>query len=80
MAVKKRHNKKRNTAFLYEILVRELTKAIVENDSRRKKSVLRLIKEFYYEGSALHKELDLYHALLDQSGVEEKMAEKILNY
>ena len=57
MVVRKRHNKKRNTAFLYEILVRELTKAIVEKAFHKKRSALKLIKEFYYEGSVLYKEL-----------------------
>ena len=27
-----KHNKKRNTAFLYECLIRELTKAILKED------------------------------------------------
>ena len=26
-----KHNKKRNTAFVYEVLVRELTKSVVKN-------------------------------------------------
>ena len=30
--MKLKHNKKRNTAFLYEALVKELTKAIVNKD------------------------------------------------
>ena len=34
-----KHNKKRNTAFLYECLIRELTKAIVrENVEKQQKS------------------------------------------
>ena len=31
-----KHNKKRNTAFIYEMLVRELTKAIVHKDLGKK--------------------------------------------
>ena len=30
-----KHNKKRNTAFIYETLARELTKVIVEKDAAR---------------------------------------------
>ena len=31
--MKLKHNKKRNTAFLFEALVRELTKSVVRKDS-----------------------------------------------
>ena len=34
--MKMKHNKKRNTAFLYEVIIRELTKAIVEGDKNKK--------------------------------------------
>ena len=36
MLTKTRHNKKRNTAFIYEALVRELTKCIISKDIERK--------------------------------------------
>ena len=35
-----KHNKKRNTAFIYETLSRELTKAIVDKNDNKKKVVL----------------------------------------
>jgi hypothetical protein len=35
MSAKIKHNKKRNTIFLYEALVRELTKATVERGARQ---------------------------------------------
>ena len=38
-----KHNKKRNTAFIYETLSRELTKAIVDKDNNRKATVLAII-------------------------------------
>ena len=40
-----KHNKKRNTAFLYECLVKELTKAIVRNDNDLKSKITEVIKE-----------------------------------
>ena len=36
MSSKIKHNKKRNTAFLYEALVRELTKATMTKDGEKK--------------------------------------------
>ena len=40
-----KHNKKRNTAFLYESLIKELTVAIVRKDNQRKEIILNLVKE-----------------------------------
>ena len=60
-----KHNKKRNTAFLYESLVKELTKAIVKQQHNRKRKVLLMIKENFKNGSPLKKELDLYKSILE---------------
>ena len=35
-----KHNKKRNTAFLFEALVREMTKAAIRGDNKKKQKVL----------------------------------------
>ena len=40
-----KHNKKRNTAFLYETLIKELTKSVVEKDIDKKEKLNSLIKE-----------------------------------
>ena len=40
-----KHNKKRNTAFLYECHVKELTKAIVRKDNDKKSKIIGIIKE-----------------------------------
>ena len=41
-----KHNKKRNTAFLYECLIKELTKAIVREDKKRQTITKNILKEF----------------------------------
>ena len=38
-----KHNKKRNTAFLYECLVKELTKAIVQGNNDLKSKITEFI-------------------------------------
>ena len=43
--MKNRHNKKRNTAFLFEVLVRELTSSIVKKDNSRKQTITDILKE-----------------------------------
>ena len=60
-----KHNKKRNTAFLYESLVKELTKAIVRQQEERKGKIVNIIKENFAKGSALQRDLDLYKSILE---------------
>lgn len=74
------HNKRRNTAFLYEALVRELTKAVVNKDEKRKEQTLKIIKEFFNNKSLLKKDLSLYKEILESRGQTQKNAEKIIYY
>ena len=73
-----KHNKKRNTAFIYETLTRELTKAIVDKNSERKETVLAIIKEGFGGDSTLAKELSLYKTLLETKNIQPKLAERML--
>ena len=73
-----KHNKKRNTSFLYEILVRELTFSIVSKDTGRQKTVLETIKKYFSPDSVLGQELALCRALHETREVERPDAEKIL--
>tara|TARA_R100001079_G_C4448586_1_gene152424 strand:+ start:2002 stop:2829 length:828 start_codon:yes stop_codon:yes gene_type:complete len=76
--MKLRHNKKRNTMFLYESLVKELTKSIVQDDKERKDCVLSIIKEYFKKDSILGKELTLYRDVLESRELDYSTAEKIL--
>ncbi len=71
------HNKKRNTAFLYEVLLREGTKSALEKNVEKIMLVKNIILEHFHPNSNLYKELQLYRALLDNK-VEEQYAEKYL--
>tara|TARA_R110002073_G_scaffold92256_2_gene216311 strand:- start:1075 stop:1908 length:834 start_codon:yes stop_codon:yes gene_type:complete len=73
-----KHNKKRNTAFIYESLVIELTKAVLENDHKTQAVVKSLIKENYKKGSSLLRDLRVYQAIVNTVDVDESTAEKIL--
>ena len=42
-----KHNKKRNTAFVYESLVKEATVAILKNDYERRDKVVNIIKKHF---------------------------------
>ena len=77
--MKLKHNKRRNTAFLYEILVKELTRATIQNNTKKKQIVVQTIKEFFNKSSALGRELDVYKTLNKAHGLKEKDAEKLLS-
>lgn len=76
--VKVKHNKKRNTAFLYETLVRELTKTIVNKNEHRKNIILSILKEHFNKNSILHRELDVYKSLYETKGVDQEIANKMI--
>ena len=76
--MKIKHNKKRNTAFLYESLVKEITKNIISEDGDRKKKAIRIMKEHFSPGTVLRKELDLYRNLYESSDLDRPMCEKIM--
>ncbi len=42
-----KHNKKRNTAFVYEILAREFTKAVIDKDADRKAKLVSIMKDIF---------------------------------
>jgi len=73
-----KHNKKRNTAFIYETLSRELTKAIVGKNSERKSKVVSLVKEHFSARSILTEELSLYRILLESEDIKPNIAERLL--
>ena len=75
---KTKHNKKRNTAFLYEALVREMTKAVVSQDKERKNNIVDILKESFSSNKVLGRELRLYQAILESSDLDDVTAEKLL--
>ena len=76
--MKLRHNKKRNTAFLYEVLVRHLTKSVLERDANKKTVVTSIIKEYFGKNTALKRELEIYRAISDQKSLDYHLAEKLI--
>ena len=73
-----KHNKKRNVAFVYEALVRELTKAIIKRNKKRKNEIFSIIKEHFSKDCLLTKELGLYQTIYETKDVDRNLAEKLL--
>lgn len=74
-----RHNKKRNTAFLFEALVKELTKAVVSGESDKQRTISGLIKEHFHKKGVLGKELSLYKQLYETKQFPKEIAEKFIS-
>jgi len=76
--MKLKHNKRRNTAFLFEMLVKELARASLQEDESKKKDIVLMLKTFFGKGSVLAEELDLYRTIYETKNVEKTAAEKII--
>ena len=76
--MKIKHNKKRNTAFVYEALIREATVAILRNDHKKSNKVVTLIKKHFHSNSLLKKDLECYRSLYENQGIDKSLSEKIL--
>lgn len=76
--MKIKYNKKRNTAFVYEALVREGTSAILQGDHDRKNTVVKLIKKHFSTNSALYRDLQCYRSLYETVGTDKEICEKII--
>jgi len=76
--MKFKHNKRRNTAFLYETLVRELVKSVMKKDEVKKQLTIDLMKKYFHAESPLGKELKLYKALYETTNLMPADAERLL--
>ncbi len=77
--IKFKHNKKKNSALLYEVLVLELTKSILRKDEELKVKIASLIKETFRYDTALHQELKLYHSITTTKNAHPRTAERVLS-
>ena len=73
-----KHNKKRNTAFLFEALTREYVKAVVKKNSARQSLIKKIIKEHFSKGSILNKELSIYKEVLESKNLDRETAVGLL--
>ncbi len=74
-----KHNKKRNTAFVYEALVRELTESVVKNNKNKQNKIVRIIREHFRTSSVLKKELELYRSIYETREMDVNIAEKVIS-
>ena len=73
-----KHNKKRNTAFLYECLIKEMTKAIVRKDEKTKQTVVDILRNNFSKGTPLYEDLQHYKHLLETKELSEDLAVRFM--
>ena len=77
--MKTRHNKKRNTAFVYEALIKEATLSIIKGDAERKQRVVNIIKKHFGAKTLLRKDLECYRSLYENQNLAAETSHKILH-
>tara|TARA_R110002072_G_scaffold93500_1_gene207131 strand:- start:133 stop:972 length:840 start_codon:yes stop_codon:yes gene_type:complete len=76
--MKTKHNKKRNTAFVYEALIKEATVAILKNETDKHTKVVDLIKKYFNGDSILRKDLDCYRSLYENQNLSPETCARII--
>lgn len=73
-----KHNKKRNTAFLYECLIKEMTKAVVRGELQKKQQIVETLKRYFSKGKPLYNDLQLYKQLMEPQRIQESMSTRYM--
>ena len=76
--MKNKHNKKRNTAFVFEALAREATVAIIKGDNERKAKVVSIVRKYFTGDSLLKRDLECYRSLYENQNLDETTSKKIV--
>ena len=74
-----RHNKKRNSGLLYELLIRKISRSLVEGDNKSASISKSIVKKYFNAGTELHKEYRLINALVNVPVGSESIATAVLN-
>lgn len=74
-----KHSKKRNVGLMYEFLLRTISRALVENDSKRSAAALKIIKKYFKPGTELYREFRLFNSLVKTTVSNDAVAVSIVN-
>lgn len=73
-----KHNKKRNTAFLFEAIIKEISEQVLEGNDSKKKKLVSILKEFFHKNSILSRELEAYRSIYEEKDSNEQTLDKII--
>jgi hypothetical protein len=74
-----RHNKKRNSALLYEFLIRHISGCLINDDKQGAAKAMDISKRYFSQGTALRDELNLFNSILKTNVKSRDSAQRILN-
>jgi len=74
-----KHNKKRNVGIVYELLLKYITKNILESNKKNAKKGTRIIEKHFHKNSELYKEFRLFNALAKSKVSNTHVVASILN-
>ena len=73
------HNKKRNTAFIYETLLMEYSKASINEEEQKKNNILSILKEYFSKTKILKQDLEIYKAFESTDDMDSDLITKMLS-
>lgn len=73
------HNKKRNTAFLFEALVKEQVECVLKKKDKKATLIQKTINKFFAPNTELGKELELYISLSESKKLSSEFAERLIS-
>ena len=76
--MKVKHNKKRNTAVIYETLLKDMTAAILKGDNSRKQAIISILKEHFSIGTTLNKDLSCYRSIYETRDLSAETSQRII--
>lgn len=79
MSSELKHNRKRNSGLVYELLIRHLTSCLLEKDRKGYKKALDLVHKYYSPGSPLSQERELFEIVKESRSVNRSLAQRIVS-
>ncbi len=73
------HNKRMNVGLVYEMLIRELSSALIDSNERTVSLVTSILERHFSEGSILLSELDIHRTVVERRGVPVGLARRIVD-
>jgi len=74
-----RHNKKRNSALLYEFLVRHISNCLINNQKSEAGKAMSISRKYFSKGTELYKDLRLFNTILGTKVKSRNSAQKVMN-
>jgi len=74
-----KHNKKRNVGIVYELLLNNISKNLLEGNKSKAKTGTKIIEKHFKKGSELYKEFRLFNALSKSTVSQTHVVASILN-